>query len=132
MKVGLVACCGKKLDDAAPASRLYDSQLFKKSVAWLKPRVNTWAILSAKHGLVLPDDVIEPYDMTLNNMRANERASWAFNTGIQLRAKFPAATYVVLAGKRYRAALHGLIYTAPMEGLGIGEQLRFLTNGAST
>lgn len=35
------------------------------------------AILSAKYGLLLPDDEIEPYNLTLNDMSSEEVRDWA-------------------------------------------------------
>lgn len=37
--------------------------------AWAIAHCDQWAILSAKHGLIDPDKVIEPYDVTLSTMR---------------------------------------------------------------
>ncbi len=74
MRIGLVGCCKKKLDRAAPARELYQSDLFKSSVAWLEARdeLDGWAILSAKHRLVMPDDVIYPYELSLADMNQRE------------------------------------------------------------
>ncbi|WP_369691304.1 DUF6884 domain-containing protein [Neobacillus soli] len=36
-----------------------------------------WYVLSAKYGLIRQQDVIEPYELTLNNMKAAERKTWS-------------------------------------------------------
>lgn len=64
----LVACCGRKLKDAAPAADLYISSLFKKSRTYAEQR-GRWFILSALHGLVDPTAMIAPYNVTLRSMR---------------------------------------------------------------
>lgn len=64
--VGLVGCASQKLRRAAPARELYVSQLFKKASAYAEKTCDRWYILSAKHGLVHPDEVLEPYDVKLD------------------------------------------------------------------
>lgn len=95
-----------------------------------------WFILSAKHGLVHPDAVIAPYDETLNNMPVAARGDWAERVKSQLAKSLPNVEEVVmLAGRRYRENIEMHLRTrfksveVPMEGLRIGEQLRWLKNG---
>ena len=38
-----------------------------------KPQTESVFILSAKYGLLSPDEVIDPYEQTLKNMRGEER-----------------------------------------------------------
>jgi len=131
--VVLIACCGQKAETACAARDLYRSQLFKKSVAYAERRGLAWAILSAEHGVVMPDDVVAPYDVTLTTMSGAGRRSWAAETHAALCLAFPGARYVVLAGKHYRAAVpvgHSQP-EVPMAGMGIGEQLGFLTRDAA-
>jgi hypothetical protein len=126
--VCLIACCGPKVADSAPVRHLYTSPLFRKSVAFAERNWWRWAVLSAKHGVVQPDDVLDPYDQTLSSMTAWERFEWAGKTRRQLEMVFDLGTeFVVLAGKHYRAAVAGLPHTVPMAGLGIGRQLQWLT-----
>lgn len=131
--VGLVACCGPKLAHRAPAGLLYTSDLFRKSVAYLLARdVDEWAILSAKHGLVLPNETIAPYDLSLTSMPATKRKEWARKVQHQLEVQgyYPEGThFVVLGGRHYLEPfrnLQGYSYEDPLEGMQIGERLRFL------
>jgi hypothetical protein len=129
--VGLVACCGPKLKHPARAKDLYTSDLFRKSVAYLEHLgVSSWAILSAKHGLVMPGAVIRPYDLSLASLPALERARWASRTGNQIMARYPAGThFVVLGGKHYLAAVPtgcGYTWENPLKGMGIGQRKSFL------
>ncbi|MFS6744372.1 DUF6884 domain-containing protein, partial [Staphylococcus aureus] len=125
VKVALVACCSKKLDHPAAAEDLYRSPLFRLSAAQAK-RFGNWAILSAKHGLVMPKRVLAPYDTALSDMSPRERAAWAERTRSQIVAAWPAAEFVVFAGALYRTALEGLDYSDPLAGLGIGRRLKAL------
>jgi len=63
--IGLVACCKKKLSVPSRAEDLYISPLFRFASLYCKQQCKTWFILSAKHGLLVPDEFIEPYNLTL-------------------------------------------------------------------
>lgn len=130
-RVGLVACCSAKLTTEAPARDLYVSPLFTKSRAWVEAHTDEWAILSAQHGLVLPDIRLKPYDLSLNGMTAADVRAWAIRVNRQIRATWDPddCTFVVLAGAKYRAALDGLEHEVPMKGLGIGKQFQWLNMG---
>jgi hypothetical protein len=58
-------CAARKLDRPAPARELYVSQLFEKASAYATAARDRRYVLSAKHGLVQPDTVLEPYDVRL-------------------------------------------------------------------
>lgn len=112
MRVGLIGCGKEKLDHAAPAKDLYVGSFFKLCKQWIsKPgRVDEWAILSAKYGLVLPEQAIEPYDCTLNGgMYADYKArqSWAIRTSGEIVKRWCAqnTVFMILAGANYRMAV---------------------------
>ena len=132
-KIVLVACVSKKNSTPMPAQDLYSSDWFRKASTYAMRVADEWHILSAKHGLVAPDTVIEPYDETLNRMPAAARRTWARRVPEELgRVLQPGDQVMILAGKRYRANLvdpireMGCSVEIPMEGLGIGKQLRWL------
>src|SRR4051812_25061529 len=79
MKIGLVSCTKLKADYPCNVRAMYQkSTLFKKAVNFIEQRdYDKWYVLSAKYGLLNPDDVIEPYDLTLNNMKVLERKKWS-------------------------------------------------------
>ncbi|MGE5609776.1 MAG: DUF6884 domain-containing protein [Bacillota bacterium] len=134
--IGLLACCSRKLPHAAPAKNLYCSALFKKQRAYIETVCSEWAILSAKHRFVLPDQVIEPYDQTLHGMKARDRERWGFIACNMLRAHWPdwsERQFIVLAGADYRTGvLCCLNCTFPLDGMEIGEQLHWLTEQLKT
>jgi hypothetical protein len=132
LRVGLVACSAGKLDQPAPARELYTSQLFRKASAYAAATCDRWFILSALHGLVEPDQLLQPYDVTLNGMPALQREAWVARVRWQLQLQLGDAAgvqLVALAGATYRQALDGVPWPVeiPMQGLGIGQQLGFLT-----
>ena len=130
-RVVLLSCVSQKLDHPAPASRLYISPLFRLSLTYacqLQP--DAIHILSAKYGLVDLDQVIEPYDVTLNAMPAAQRRAWAQRVLAQLAERYNLEQdhFIFLAGQRYREYLipHLAHVEIPMQGLTIGRQLQFL------
>ena len=132
----LIGCCKQKGGNATTAAELYQSPLFRKSLAYargLKPE--KIFVLSAEHGIVELEDYLEPYDTTLTNLPAPDRQQWGQMVWRQLWQKCypPAQEFIFLAGRLYRDELverlesHEIGYSIPMQGLGIGEQLAALS-----
>lgn len=131
--ITIVPCVSKKRETPQLARDLYISPLFVKASAYAENTSDEWYIISAKYGLVRPSDFIEPYNVTLNTMKAKERrkwAAWVFSDLEPLLQK--TDTVVFLAGVKYREYLVkkveklGCRVEIPMKGLRIGEQLRWL------
>ncbi len=129
-----VSCVKQKLSHPAPAQDMYISQWFKAARRYVESIGTEWYILSAKHGVISPTTILEPYNQTLNQMSAQERLGWAGTVMAQLQAIAPDGTEVVfLAGRLYRETLipqlikAGYTIRVPMEKLGIGEQLAWLS-----
>ena len=147
-RVGLVGCASSKLQRPAPARELYTSQLFRKASAYAAATCDRWYILSAKHGLVHPDTVLEPYDVKLgaNRLDTPPIHDWAERVRVQLAeeladvADVADVLLVALAGEQYRTVLRPWLGAAgcrwpfeiPMLGMGIGQQLGWLTHELST
>ena len=133
----LVACASKKLTKAAPAKDIYQSTLFLKSRAWAEAATHPWFILSAKYGLVPPDKIISPYDLTLNTKDKTYRQAWSVQVLSALKIVVPPPhNLIFLAGRKYReglipnAELDGYTCEIPMRGLGIGKQLQWLSRNS--
>lgn len=61
----IIACGSKKKTELSEAQDLYIGSLFNLAKAWAKQSPDgKWAILSAKLGLVYPNEYIYPYDYT--------------------------------------------------------------------
>lgn len=126
----LVECASAKVPSATEARELYDSALFKKSRAYAERAFDGWYVLSAKHGLVEPSALLEPYNVTLKGLGMDARRTWADGVLAQLRSRLRSGDQVTfLAGMRYREFLveplraTGVEVLVPLEGLRIGEQL---------
>jgi cytoplasmic iron level regulating protein YaaA (DUF328/UPF0246 family) len=129
----LVACVKEKQDVSRLAKDLYISDWFRKAATYAQRNCDAWYILSAKYGLVKPDQVIEPYDVTLNRMPVKARRVWAQRVMGDLRGHLNAEDKVIfLAGTRYRENLIapirelGCTVEIPMQGLRFGEQKSWL------
>ena len=62
-RIVLIQCTNSKRDEPAPARNLYDqSYYFRDYRSYAETFGDEWYILSAKHGLLKPETVIEPYD----------------------------------------------------------------------
>lgn len=71
----IVSCTAHKRDVPLPAENLYSSDLFFKSRRFAQANFDSWLILSAKHGLIPPSQIVEPYDQNLNSISQAERAA---------------------------------------------------------
>ena len=125
--VGLVGCSRLKLPHAAPARRLYASPLFRLAARFCDSTCERWFVLSAKHGLLDPDEVVEPYDLTLKRLGRREREAWAGRVVRQLSERGLLDTghrLVLLAGADYAGPLARRIrIEQPLKGLPIGLRL---------
>lgn len=136
-QVAIVACSKMKLDRPAAAGNLYTSALFKKSFALAELLYDDALILSAKHGVLAMDTVIEPYDVTLKGMTHTQHCEWADRVTRQLKDRYTPESsllwsdyeFIVFGGEAYWCLLGTTMKTkcAWPEGLGgIGGVLRWL------
>lgn len=118
-----------------PAQWLYRSFWFQLARIYATQRADQdhWRILSAKHGLVTPYRLIEPYDLSLADTSLQSRKEWAEMVAHDLiEILEPQETVTILAGTLYRRNLTPLLLKAnhpvdiPMKGLAIGKQLQWL------
>ena len=135
-RIYLVSCVAKKRAYSSSARNLYLSDWFVSARDRVMQEREPWYILSAKFGLLHPDKVIAPYDVTLNKLGVADRRRWAARVITQMDEALPHADEVVIfAGQRYREFLEEYLrrrYSSvkvPMEGLRIGEQLRWMKHG---
>ena len=129
-RIVLVGCVGGKLKRKAKAKNLYNSPLFKYRLQYAKMlKPDKIFILSAEYGLLDLEKEIRPYNKSLNEMPAKKVREWAHNVTNQLKrvADLDKDEIIFLAGERYRKYLipHISHHKNPLQGLGIGRQLRF-------
>lgn len=128
----LVGCVKSKRATAAAAKDLYTSTLFTKERAYAERSTVPWYILSAKYGLIEPDEWLEPYEMYLPQTTRSYRHSWGAHVAQQLEGREGPLSQKLVeihAGAAYVDALLppltslGAIVTQPLEGLRMGERL---------
>lgn len=128
----LVGCVKTKRNQPAVARDLFTSPLFGRRSAYAESREVPWFILSSKHALVEPGELLAPYDMYLADQSAAYRTAWGAWVVERLAALIgPLAgrAVEVHAGAAYLDPLrqplasHGAEVVAPLAGLAMGEQL---------
>jgi len=135
-RIGLVGCVKEKADHQRPARDLYVSPLFRLRRRYVERSCgDDWWILSAKHGLVHPDDPLEPYDVTLKDLDMAARRRWSRHVVSAIAERInpvEGETFEIHAGAEYRE--YGLVaglqhqgckVANPTKGMRLGEQLRF-------
>lgn len=129
--IALIACSARKANVyVAPARDIYTGALFRASVRCAESHGWPWAVLSAQHRLLFPDEVIEPYDLSMYDLHPEQREAWARLTAHQIFRRCGQPPHVVLlAGATYCKYLlpelrmrGGVSVDTPLAGLGIGLQ----------
>lgn len=134
----IVIGCGKqKLARRAPAEELYTGSLFRAARRYAEARGERWVIASGKHGLVLPGQVLDPYDQRAPLGR-DALVFWGQAVVERLVGLVERPEFVeVLAGASYAKAItdelwrRGWASSEPLAGLGLGYRLSWLKRATS-
>ena len=135
MRVGLVGCVKQKAPLPMPAEELYVSALFRGRKAYVQRSCDSWYILSAKHGVLRPTDVVVPYNETLNGLPKAKKLAWSRRVLAALLdecGSVSGTAFEIHAGTSYRdfGLVDGLLAAGatvevPTAGLSQGKQLSF-------
>ncbi len=122
--IALMSCTKSKQNYPCAAKQLYaKSHQFRCAYEYAELVADKIYVLSARHGLVDVDEVIEPYDETLKDKNAEERQKWASKVTASLAevSDLEKDHYVILAGKiYYDKLLPNLKNTSlPLEGVSL-------------
>lgn len=99
MKTAALVTCGNSKRDKRDVSwRLYKSDQFKKFWA-AGSAIGVPFIMSAEHGLVGPDERLDPYDESLNKKSKEYRYHWAVDVVTDLNQRFECI--VLFGGRKY-------------------------------
>ncbi|MGH3302352.1 MAG: DUF6884 domain-containing protein [Streptosporangiaceae bacterium] len=131
-EVVLVGCVKTKGHEASRARDLYLSPLFERRRRYAESSGQPWYILSAEHGLLDPDSIIEPYDVYLADQSSDYRQAWGEWVAAKLtrvRGPIDGLVIEIHAGMAYVDAIEeplrrrGAVLLTPLAGLRRGEQL---------
>lgn len=132
--ISFVACSKTKAASPMPAAALYTSPLFRKSLLAALDASKKAYILSAKHGLLSCNDIIEPYDVTLKALSAGERVDWGLRVTRQLETVVSRKSLTSMyCGEEYLAPIrqflqeHAASMVVPLDGRSLGQRLQDLT-----
>lgn len=133
----IVPCGRAKVWDRNPqagptaAREAYTGRPFRVNVAYAERFAARWVILSAKHGLVDPDFVIdEPYDVTFNRKSSHPIDAAGVREQIAPLGLDRFDVVVGLGGRRYREIIseafrsHAVRLCFPFAGLALGKMVR--------
>lgn len=143
LRVALVACGKAKVDHPAPAREFYTGSLFRMTRDVVEGGgYDAWWILSARHYLVHPDDILSPYEASLTNAPDEFIDMWVNQVDLSFRCNRPGyGTWTqhggqlvvdIYAGQNYatplvkRWASLSWEINLPLDGLQIGERLAAL------
>lgn len=102
--IAFVACSKSKLPYPCEAQKIYTpSAIFNKRMTYARSHADKIYILSAKYGLLKPNDWIEPYDCYLGDSGKTYKLDWAKKVLAQMKAEgidFNEETYFA-AGVEY-------------------------------
>ena len=142
----IVGCGAAKQDDRSKAKDLYTSTYFRKKREYAETVGDAWLILSAQHGLLHPNQEVDPYDTTIGDLTDSQLDELAHSVGMTL-IDYIATLFgrsseqnqiIVLAGRSYinplkeREAFSAgigetFVYPLQQNNLGgIGEQMAWL------
>ena len=129
--IALIACSKHKINHKTKAEDIYLGNLFKLSLALAKEmQMDNIYILSSEYGLLDINTVIEPDKVCLKKFNKPEKEIWEKNVMNQLNQKtnIQSDHFYFFAGINYREYLTSSLAHVhiPMEGLKVGEQLKYL------
>jgi len=151
--IALIGCGKQKRGYACPARELYTGQHFTACREWAEANADAYWIASAKHRILEPDQVIEPYDLSMQKLDADTRRWRARQIQAHFRSRWiefctfgkspqgfvVAVTrprVVLLASRDYLFGFRewrqrergedSYGFETPLAGKGIGEQLAWL------
>ncbi len=149
--IALIGCGKKKRTFACPARELYIGPLFTAAREWAEANADAYWIASAKHLILAPDQVIEPYDLSMRDLDAETRRTRARQIQLHFRSRWidfctfeknargfivakTRPRVVLLASRDYLLGFYewrerhrdSFAFEMPLEGMGIGQQLAWL------
>jgi hypothetical protein len=123
-RVVLIGSSGATAEESDAAGRLFRSDGFARAREHAVHSRLPWFVLSAKHGLLDPDDVISPYEIQIDDQPAAYRTAWGEWVVAQLadRLQLDGVTVEVHGGVHFAQPLRqplarrGAVLDIPLPG----------------
>lgn len=133
--IALVGCTSPQYSQPMPARWLYHSEWFLRAAAVAETSSAGWFILSARYGLLHPDQKIAPYDLIISDLTPSQRQVWA-KAVVQTLSLIikPIDKLLLLAEPDYHTPIYTLLknntwrLNAPLQGLSSQAQLTWLVD----
>lgn len=133
-KICIVGDSRTQLSIRALAENMFTSTLFKRSRDYARSQCDVWYIASAHYGLLEPDELIDPYSVTIDSLSDEERfkVTQRIVQGLYRRGVSTNDSFVILTKAAYSNILEPVLaarsYDAryPLAGKGIVQQLWWL------
>jgi hypothetical protein len=94
-RVVLIASSGATAGQPQPVARLFESAGFAVAREHAVRSGHPWFVLSAKHGLLDPDDIVGPFDVQIGDQASGYRTTWGEWVVAQLAARVQLQDAVV-------------------------------------
>jgi hypothetical protein len=107
--VVLIGSAGGTASAPLPAARLFESAGFARARDHAAASGHPWFVVTAKHGLLDPDDVVAPFDLQLGDQSIGYRTAWGEWVVAQLgdRLRLEGVTLEVHGGVDFAQPLRG-------------------------
>ncbi|MGH2487333.1 MAG: DUF6884 domain-containing protein [Ktedonobacterales bacterium] len=132
--IGLVVAPGRQRAGVMRASESYSrSPLFRRACDYCQRGRDEWHILSARHGLLSPQQVIGADELAFSILSPDERREWARRTATQLVARCERSgediVFVLYGPRQYvrllQRAAPCLRFELPLAGVTARERARW-------
>lgn len=130
-KIVLLSCGKAKQKIRTRAINMYIGNYFQKVSRYAKSlQPDLLFILSAKYGLLRSNQVISPYNITLNNFTLSQIKNWSNLVINDLKkvSNIDSDKFIILAGVNYRKFLipHLKNHEIPFKNIPMGKQLKII------
>jgi hypothetical protein len=108
-RVVLIGSSGSTATTPLPAAQLFESAGFLRAREFAAGSGHPWFVVTAKHGLLDPDDVVAPFDVQLGDQSIGYRNAWGEWVAAQLgdRLLLEGVTVEVHGGVDFAQPLRG-------------------------
>ncbi|MBT2216254.1 hypothetical protein F3157_18970 [Virgibacillus dakarensis] len=113
-QLGIIPCGIKKVWDkypelgAVPAMEAYIGTFHTLCRNYAKTFTDNWVILSAKHGFLFAEDIVDgPYDVTFNQKSDEIISMEQLREQVRMKQLDKYDEIIVLTGKKYKRVVYG-------------------------